>query len=419
MFDTKSKVARMAVAGDPIGEFDALVAGDVTVDRHQLFARLRAERPIFFSDRLQAWVLTRYDDVQRVLKDEETFLTLVEGPGAPVFGRSLLQWRGREHNKKAGPVVKRIRSPRAFTEGLDDMVRRVTVTVADQLPLEVAIDLKQSYTMWMPLLVITELLDIHEGQRFRSWYHAMAQGGVTSISNPHLRDEAFAARAQLREMLEPIVEERRRSPGADLVSDLAVAHYDGEPFPFEEIVATVTFLLTAGVETTERVLASLFSYLTLDPRQCAVVRERREDATFLQSLSAEALRCFPPVSGLTRAAATESRLHDTDIASGDRLVLFLASANRDEDHFDRSQAFEAERWVDDPQRQFVSGGKILPFGAGRHHCAGSRLAATEMVHAIQELAERVGSLEADGALPPAEGLMLTSPPRLPVILHAA
>lgn len=409
----------MAVAVDPMREFDALVAGDLTVDRHRVFARLRAERPIFFSDRLQAWVVTRYDDVRRVLEDEDTFLTLVDGPGAPVFGRSLLQWRGREHNKKAGPVVRRIRSPRAFTDGLDEMVGRVTVDVADQLPLGVAIDLKQRYTMWMPLLVITELLDIHEGQRFRAWYHAMAQGGVSSISDPRLRDDAFAARAQLRELLEPIVEQRRRNPGADLVSDLAVARYDGEPFPFEEIVATVTFLLTAGVETTERVLASLFRYMTLQPEVWAVVRERREDRTFLQSLSAEALRCFPPVSGLTRAAATEARLDGVDVAPGDRLVVFLASANRDEDHFDHSQAFEPERWIDDPQRQFVTGGKILPFGAGRHHCAGSRLAATEMVHAIHVLAERVGWLEADGTLPPAEGLMLTSPPRLPVILHGA
>jgi pulcherriminic acid synthase len=407
------------IAHDPVDQFDAVVAADPAVDRHLVYARLREDRPIFFSEPLEAWVLTRYDDVRRVLDDEEKFPSLVEGRGAPVYGRSLLQWRGREHNKKAGPVVKRIRSPRAFTEGLDEMVRRVTVSVADRLPMDVPLDLKQSYTMWMPLLVITELLDIHEAQRFRTWYHAIAQGGVSSISNPGLRDEAFESLAQLRTLLEPIVEERRRNPGADVVSDLAVATYDGEPFPFDEIVATVGFLLTAGVETTERVLASLFRYYALEPERWEAVRARREDRTFLQSLSAEALRYFPPVHGLTRSAATEASFHGVTVPAGDRFVLFLVSANRDEEHFPRSQEFEAERWLENAERQFVAGGKILPFGAGRHHCAGSRLAGTEMVHGIRELADRVAVIEPDGPLPAAEGLMLNSPSRLPVTLRAA
>jgi pulcherriminic acid synthase len=408
-----------AVASDPTEQFDAVVAGDPSVDRHLVYARLREHRPIFFSEPLQAWVLTRYDDVRNVLQDEDTFLNLVEGRGAPIYGRSLLQWRGREHNKKAGPVVRRIRSPRAFKDGVDEMVRQVTVTVADRLPMDVPLDLKQSYTMWMPLLVITELLDIHEGQRFRNWYHAIAQGGVTSISRPELREGAFQALAQLRELLEPIVEERRRHPGSDMVSDLAVSEYDGEPFPFEEIVATVAFLLTAGVETTERVLASLFRHFAIERDQWEAMRERRGDPEFLLSLSAEALRYFPPVHGLTRGAATEVAFHGVTVQPGERVVVFLVSANRDEEHFPRSDQFEAERWVGTAERQFLAGGKILPFGVGRHHCAGSRLAGTEMVHGIRELADRVASIEPNGALPEAEGLMLNSPARLPVTLRAA
>jgi pulcherriminic acid synthase len=407
------------VALDPTDQFDAVVAGDPSIDRHLVYTRLREQHPVFFSEPLQAWVLTRYDDVRQVLEDEETFHHLIEGRGAPIYGRSLLQWRGREHNKKSGPVVKRIRSPRAFKEGLDEMVRGVTVTVADRLPMGESLDLKQSYTMWMPLLVITEVLDIHEGQAFRNWYHAIAQGGVTSIARPDLRDAAFEALSQLRELLEPIVEERRRNPGIDMVSDLAQAEYDGEPFPFEEIVATVAFLLTAGVETTERVLASLFRHMALHPDQWDALRERREDRNFLQSLSAEALRYFPPVHGLTRGVATEVTFHGQTIQAGERLMVSLVSANRDEEHFDRSQEFDPDRWLGNAERQFVAGGKILPFGAGRHHCAGSRLAGVEMVHGIRELADRVAVIQPDGELPEAEGFMLNSPMLLPVTLRAA
>jgi hypothetical protein len=97
----------------------------------------------------------------------------------------------------------------------------------------------------------------------------------------------------------------------------------------------------------------------------------------------------------------------------------LASANRDEQHFPDSRRFDPERWIENAERQFVAGGKILPFGSGRHHCAGSRLAATEMIHGIRELADRVAWLEPDGELPVGEGLMLNSPERVPVVLHAA
>ena len=404
---------------DPEAAFAALAGGDGSVDRYRLFDRLREELPVFHSDAVDAWVLTRYDDVFAVLEDEERFWTLTEGRGAPIYGRTLLQWRGREHNKKAGPVLRRIRSPRAFTEGLDAVVREVTTAVADRLPMGEPVDFKSTYAMWMPLLVITRLLDIDEGTRFREWYHAIAQGGVSSIARPELRDAAFTALVQLRALLEPIVEQRREQPGADVVSDLATARYDGEPLAIDEIVATVAFLLTAGVETTERALTSLFRHLALNPDTWEQVRARRADRTFLLSLSAETLRCFSPVQGLTRAAHVDVTVGDVTLRAGDRVLVSLSSANRDPRVFDDPDRFDAERWLANAERQFVAGGRVLPFGAGRHHCAGSRLAATEMVHAIREFCDRVARLEPVGELPRAEGLLLNSPPSLPLILHPA
>jgi pulcherriminic acid synthase len=404
---------------DPEAAFAALARGDGSVDRYRLFDRLREELPVFHSEAVDAWVLTRYEDVFAVLEDEERFWTLTEGRGAPVYGRTLLQWRGREHNKKAGPVLRRIRSPRAFSEGLDEVVREVTTEVADRLPMGEPVDFKSTYAMWMPLLVITRLLDIDEGTRFRDWYHAIAQGGVSSIARPGLRDAAFTALSQLRALLEPIVAQRREHPGADVVSDLATARYDGEPLAIDEIVATVAFLLTAGVETTERALTSLFRHLALNPDTWEQVRARRADRTFLLSLSAETLRCFSPVQGLTRAAHVDVTVGDVALDAGDRVLVSLSSANRDPRVFDDPERFDSERWLDNAERQFVAGGRVLPFGAGRHHCAGSPLAATEMVHAIREFCDRVEWLEPAGDLPVAEGLLLNSPPSLPVILHPA
>jgi pulcherriminic acid synthase len=400
-------------------DFDAVVTGSPSVDRYEVFARCRSEAPIFFSEILSSWVLSRYEDVRAVLEDEDGFASLTEGPGAPIFGRTFLQMRGREHNKKAGTVARRIRAPRAFTEGLDDAILEISRRCADALAMGETLDFKADYAMWIPLLVITELTQVSEAGRFRDWYRLIAAGGVQSVAFPEARAAGLDALHQLKQLLTPIIEERRVNPGSDLVSDLAASQYDGEPLSNEDIVSTVAFLLTAGVETTERVLTSLFAHLLHHREEWDHLITAREDRTRLTSISAEAVRFFPPVQGLTRTALAPAAFHDVEIDSGDRVVVLLASANRDESRFPDAQRFDAERFADHPERQFTTTAEIMPFGAGRHHCTGSRLAATEMINAIGEFTRRVAWMEPVGPPPAAEGFILRSPPTLPMILHPA
>lgn len=412
----------MAVAApaDLIAAFDAVVDDRPDVDRDAVFSRLRAELPMFFSERLQSWVVSRYDDVRHVLGHPTAFEPLKEGPGAPIFGRSFLQMSGREHNKKAGIVAKRIRSPRAVKEELEELVDGIAQRQVDELPLDEPVDLRARYAMWIPLLAITELMAVAEAARFRDWYRTIAAGGVSSVADPSLREKGLRALAEVREFLAPIIAERRADPGEDLISDLVTAEYDGEPLSEEEIAATVVFLLTAGVETTERVLTSTFRRLALDRDEWQALRERRDDAIALAALSAEALRMHPPVNVLTRLATETAGLAGEELAAGDKVVVLLASANRDEEHFEDAQRFDRDRFAEKPDRQFTSAGEILPFGAGTHHCTGSRLAETELVHAFGKLATRVGALEpAVPDLPRAEGFVLRSPPALPVVLRPA
>lgn len=406
--------------GELIDAFDAVVDDRPDVDRHEVFRRLRAELPIFRSERLDAWVLSRYDEVHAVLAHPTRFEPLKQGPGAPIFGRSFLQMSGREHNKKAGIVAKRIRSPRAVKEDLEGLVDGIAQRQVDSLPFDEPLDLRARYAMWIPLLAITELMAVQEAARFRDWYRAIAIGGVSSVADPSLREKGLQALAEVQEFLAPIIAERRAAPGGDLISDLVTAEYDGELLSEEEIAATVVFLLTAGVETTERVLTSMFRDLALDREEWLALRERREDAVALAAFSAEALRIHPPVNGLTRKANEAVELAGQEVPEGDRVVVLLASANRDEEHFGDAQRFDRDRFAEKPDRQFTSAGEILPFGAGTHHCTGSRLAETELVHAFGKFAQRVGALEpAVPDLPRAEGFVLRSPPALPVVLRPA
>lgn len=402
-----------AAVGD---ELDRFVAGDPEVDRHALFSRLRHDAPLIRSEALGAWVLSRHADALTVLEDEERFSTLREGPGAPVYGPAILQWRGREHQKKGGIVAKRLRSPRAVAAS-DEFVQGVASDLASKLVARTGpVDLKTDYAMWIPLLVIGELMDVEGAERFRDWYHDISAGGVSSIGHPEKRERAFAALDNLAAFLTPIIEERREAPGDDLLSDLCTATYDGEPLPFAQILAMSAFLLTAGVETTERALSSLLVHLIDDPARWDHLRDHPE---LITAACAETLRVFPPVHGITRMTLTDVELHGTTIPEGDRLLVLIGSANRDESVFSDPHRFDVERFVDHPERQFTNAGEILPFGAGRHHCTGSQLARLEMEHGLRELLARVRRARFVGSTPAPAGFLLVSPDAVPVTIEAA
>ena len=399
-------------------EFSALVDGSPAVERHALYARLRAELPIFYSERLDAWVVARYDDVRTVLSDDRLFQPPQAGAGASPFGRSFMQMGGREHNKKIGIVAREMRTARAMRERLDGLVLDIARAQAASLPMGEVLDLRERYAVWVPLLAITTLTDLPQAARFRDWYRTIVAGGSASISNPQARDAAFRARDEVRAIVEPIIEARRLAPGLDLLSDLVRAEYDGEPIPHEEIVSNIIFLLAAGVETTERVLTSLLRHVALDPVEWAWLKANYRDPEALSAFCAEGLRVYPPVSANIRTALQPVELAGAQIRAGDKLCALSVSGNYDENRFADPTSFKHDRFMGCSERQFTSGGEILSFGDGLHHCVGSRLAKLEMAHTLTVFLDRVAGIEPHGVLPPSEGFVFHSPPSLPVMLFS-
>lgn len=401
---------------DLLETFERFVRSDPTVDRHEVFEACRANAPIFHSPALDAWVVTRHEDVRAVLADDAQFATLREGPGSPVYGNSVLQWHGREHQKKGGIVAKRLRSPRAV-EDFDGFVAATCDRLAGELiDRDGPVDLKTDYAMWIPLLVIGHLMAIDGAERFRDWYHDISAGGVSSIGHPETRAQAFTALHQLWDFLDPIIAERRADPGDDLLSDLCTTTYDGDLLPVEQIRALTAFLLTAGVETTERALSSLFVHLFDTPEDLAALQA---DPDLIIGALAESLRIFPPVQGLTRRALQDVVINGVDIPRDSRLVPLIVSANRDGTIFDDPHTFRLDRFADNAERQFTNAGTVLPFGAGRHHCTGSQLARIEMLHAVRALLAVVDGADfVDGGPPPAAGFLLVSPAAVRVRLRA-
>ena len=316
-------------------------------------------------------------------------------------------------------MAREIRTQRSLRERLNDVVLEIARNQAAALPIGEPIDLREQYATWVPLLAITALTGLPEAARFRDWYATIVTGGSASITNPGAREAAFQAREEVRVFLEPIIEQRRLKPGNDLLSDLVTADYEGQPLPHEEIVSNVIFLLAAGVETTERVLTSVLRHVALDPAEWDWLKAHYADAESLSAFCAEALRVYPPVCAQVRTALQDVDIAGVTIKAGDKVVALSVSGNYDEGHFADAKRFDHERFMGTSERQFTAGGDILSFGDGIHHCVGSRLAKVEMAHALTEFLQRVDRIEPVGTLPPGEGFIFHSPPKLPVILHPA
>ena len=397
---------------------DRLIAADPEADPHEIYRVFRDEAPVFYHQRMGVWIVARHEDVRRALRDGDRFAPLTGGPGTPVYGRTILQMSGKEHSRKTAIVARRMRNPRI----LDAQIRRTVDRIAAQLLADIArhggpLDLKACYTCPLPMKVITAMLAVPEGEQWLHWYEALAAGGVSSISGDlQARERALRARKEIFSYIGPVIDQRRRNPGRDLLSDIASMEYQGESLTDHEARAFVAFLLTAGVETTDRVLSSLLGYLA---RHADLWRELRDNRERIMPTCAEALRLFPPVQALTRQALEAVEIAGQPIEAGEKLLILLASANRDETVFERAQEFLVDRFHESAQREFTGSSRILAFGGGIHHCTGAQLARVEMERGLGHLLDQFQGLRPVETLDPPRGFVLRSPPSVKVHLDAA
>ncbi len=400
-------------------EFNAYVAQPEGGDPYPIFARMREHAPALWSEPLQSWVMTRWADVSRMFEDTDTFGPLMNQPGtSSIFGRALLQMAGDEHRRKEAIIAKRIRSPRHLTGSLEEMISQLVQEAGADLPVapEVA-DLRTGFTEPVPLGVIAALMDMTEAGNFRHWYNDIVSAGISNVNkDPHIHAKGEAARDELFDFVTPTIEDRRGCPGDELLSDLCSMEYDGERLSDDEVRSFTAFLLSAGIETTDRATANLVKHLILQPEQWQRLRSNPE---LIGSAVTEILRYRPPVQGTIRLAKTDFDVDGTTVPGGSKVMSFIASANHDPDMFDEPERFDVGRFVDNERPHYTPIGPVRAFGAGAHTCTGSLLAKLEMERSLEYLVEHYDHIEFAGDTPPDTGLMLRSPASLDVALHPA
>jgi hypothetical protein len=368
------------------------VEGIQPEDPYTGFKTLRETQPVNLTPE-GSWRLSRYEDVQRLLRAPGAGMRLTNGrlPGQQAedtgAGLFMLLQDPPAHNRLR-KLVKKAFTPRAI-EAWRPRIEAITTRLLDRVAERGEMDLVADLARPVPATLICELLGVpvEDQDAFTQWT-ADATHGLLTVRG--LGDEATEARvAAAGEALigyfSQLIEARRSAPGEDLLSALIAAEEAGDKLNPLELLSQSIGLLIAGFETTIGLIGNGLTTLIRHPDQLALLRGRPE---LRESAVEECLRFSGPIVATVRVLHEEMAFGGYRLPRDAEVLGILAAANRDPAFFEDPDRFDVTR--------YVSGGAAAPhlsFGGGAHFCLGAHLARLESQVAIGCLVDRFDRLE--------------------------
>jgi cytochrome P450 len=351
-----------------------------------------------------AFVVTGAANVAAVFKDSASFRSELR-PRTPGTQPSMVHLDGAEHTRMRKLVVKAF-TPRAV-KNVEDPTYAIAHELIDRFIGRGSADMCSEFAFLLPAMVIAELVGIPAGDR--SQFVKWADDAITA-AGPNSSGYAESD-PELRQYVLGIIDQRRKAPGEDLLSQLIQVHDGEDRLATEELVALVRMLILAGTDTTANLIGSMLHYLLSD-------RSRWErlltDRSLIPNVSEETLRCDPPLYWLPRRTATDVEVAGTTIPSGTLVCNAVAHANRDPDVIERP-----DEW--DMDRPAVRNRTHQTFGFGEHFCIGSSLARLEATIVLEVLLDRLPdvALADDYVYQPHGPLMMRGVKAMPVTFTPA
>jgi cytochrome P450 PksS len=370
-------------------------------DPHPTYRRMRQQDPVYWSDALGHWVLTRYDDVLEAIRHPA-----LSSARTQVFVQAQLRGRdpnlaadytrigigmmimkdGREHHRL------RVVGNHAFTpsslQRWQPVIERVIDDLLDAVGPSGRMELIGDLARPLPAIVIAELFGIppEDRETFHQWSMNGARFFGGTVGDPEQAARAAnEAHVQQERYFRNLLEERRRQPGGDLMSLLLQGQAEGR-LTAEEVTSQCIMLLGAGHITTMDQLGNTVLALLNNPEQ---LDRLRDEPWLVRSAVEEGLRYDGTAQLLQRIAREDLKLRGQSIRKGDLLYLSLAAANRDPEVFSDPDRFDIGR----------ADNRHLVFGAGPHLCLGMTLARRELEVSLGRLVRRMPRLRFDKERP--------------------
>jgi cytochrome P450 len=348
-------------------------------DPFPLYARLRAEAPVYWNERLGFWALSRHADVLAGFKDWQTFSSR-HGVSLDVDAfhehaettMSFLAMDPPRHDRLRA-LVSRGFTPRRV-QALEPRIRAMSRTYLDAVLEAGECDFIRDFAGKLPMDVISELLGVPEADRaqLRTWADLVVhrEEGVRSLP-PAAAQSALRMLHYFTEMLA----DAKSRPRDDLTGALLEAEIDGDRLSDREIIGFLFLMIVAGNETTTKLLGNAVYWLARNPEQREQVRR---DPALIPLWVEETLRYDNSTQALARILNRDVELHGEKLRAGERAVLLIGSANRDERAFPHADAYDLRRDTT----------ASLAFGQGAHFCLGASLARLEARIVLDEFWRR-------------------------------
>lgn len=364
---------------------------DFVAHPYDAYAELRRSAPVSYFEPTGQWLISRYADVNALLRDRRLGRSYLHVATHEEFGREAEPgfqepfWRVI----RAGmldvepPVHTRLRRlvSRAFTprmvESLRPRVRAIAAGLVDTFVEKGGGDLIAEVAEPLPVTVIADMLGVPEADRplLRPW-SADICGMYELNPSPEAQHTAVRAADEFAGYLKELARERAARPGDDLISALAQI----DELTEDELVGTCVLLLNAGHEATVNVTGNGWWSLFRNPAELARLRA---DRSLLPTAIEELMRWDTPLQMFERWVLEDIEVHGTRIPRGTEVALLFGSANRDPEVFADPDRLDVGR-ADNPH---------ISFGAGIHFCLGAPLARIELIESFGALLDRADRLE--------------------------
>lgn len=362
---------------------------DFLADPYPYFARLRAAGDVHRHDGLGLAVAVSHEAASTVLRHRglgriwtdaapaERFVSFNllhrnsllenEPPAHTRLRRSISAAFGRGHVARLRPTVERLAT-------------RMVDRLAEEAARDGAADLLEYLAQPLPVAVIAELLGVPEADRPKlvPWSNAIVKMYEYELPVEQ-QNTAERAASEFVGYLRELVDDRRRHPGEDLVTDLVAATNAEDGLSPDEVVATAVLLLMAGHEATVNVLGNGVWALLRNPGEW---QRLREEPALVETAVEELIRFDAPLQLFERTATEDVEIAGFRVARGEKIAALLGAAARDPAVFDEPDTLDVGR----------SPNPHLGFGAGIHYCVGAPLARIEIAAALRALLARIPEL---------------------------
>jgi cytochrome P450 len=363
-------------------------AYEVHEDPYPIYARLREEAPAYRNEKLGFWALSRYADVLAAFRDAARFSSKhgvsVDPDAFHEHAHTNMSFLAMDppRQTRMRALVSRGFTPRRVA-ALEPRIREMSRALISEFQEAGRCDFIADFAGRLPMDVISELVGVPEADRaeLRTWADLVVhrEEGVSSLPAA-----AIESALKLIQYFQALLADRKKRPGDDLTGALLEAELDGDRLTDQEIIGVLFLMIIAGNETTTKLLANSLYWLWRNPDQRTLVDE---DPGLIPRWVEETLRYDNSTQALARLLLEDVELHGQTLPAGDKVVLLVGSANRDQRVFPEPDRYDLRRDTS----------ASLAFGQGNHFCLGASLARLEGRVALEELWPRIGKFEVDPA----------------------